>query len=386
MDEHIRDNAGAAEPDIPDIAHEQPRGDACRISNTSLTILAVLVGIYILQWARNFLVPLLFGILIAYTVFPIMSAMLRLRIPRVIGASVLSVTLVCGVFGAMVSLRDEFITLAERLPVATHKLARALGAFSSNSGVGSIAPIRRMQEAANELEKATNQAVGGAAPKQAPQQVFRLSEWLLAGSVGIIGLVSQATVVLFLVFFLLLSGDTFKRKLVKLVGASIWRKKAVLHLLEDINTSIQRYMTMLVTTNSLLALLMWGGLHWLGLENAGALAIFAGLLHVVPYFGPLIIVVVTGLIAWLQFESLSMMLAATAVSLTIATFVGMFVQTWMAGRIARMNAAAVFIGLLFWGWLWGAWGLLLGIPLIVILKVIAERVGNLQFIVELLGE
>jgi predicted PurR-regulated permease PerM len=64
----------------------------------------------------------------------------------------------------------------------------------------------------------------------------------------------------------------------------------------------------------------------------------------------------------------------------------MFMQPWMAGRIARMNATAVFIGLLFWGWLWGAWGLLLGIPLIVILKVIAERIEGLQPIAELLGE
>jgi predicted PurR-regulated permease PerM len=352
----------------------------------SITILTVLVAIFALQSARNFIVPLLLGVLITYTLYPVMNALQRLHVPRFIGATLLSITLVCGVAGAAISLRDELGAMAERVPDATHKLARALGRIGNDSSKASLAPIRRIQEAANELEKATNQAVGGAAPKPAPQQVFKLGEWLLAGSVGIAGLVSQAIVVLFLVFFMLLSGDTFKRKLIKIVGDSLWQKKNALHLLEDINTSIQRYMSMLVATNSLLALLMWGALYWIGIESAGAWAIFAGVLHIIPYFGPLFITVATGVVAYLQFESLSMMLIAATVSLSIAAFVGMFMQPWMAGRIARMNATAVFIGLLFWGWLWGAWGLLLGIPLIVILKVIAERIEGLQPIAELLGE
>jgi predicted PurR-regulated permease PerM len=346
----------------------------------------VLAGIFALQSARNFVVPLLVGVLITYTLYPVMSALQRLRIPRFVGATLLCIALVCGVAGAAISLRDEFGAIAERVPAAAHKLASVLGKIGDASSKPSLAPIRRMQEAANELEKATNQAVGGTSPKPAPRQIFNFGEWLLAGSIGVAGLVSQAVVVLFLVFFLLLSGDTFKRKLIKLVGSSQWQKTNALHLLEDIHTSIQRYMSMLVATNTLLALLMWGALHWIGFESAGAWAIFAGLLHIIPYFGPLFITIATGAVAWLQFESLSMTLVAVAASLAIATFVGMFMQPWMAGRIARMNAAAVFIGLLFWGWLWGAWGLLLGIPLIVILKVISERIEGLQPIAELLGE
>jgi predicted PurR-regulated permease PerM len=74
------------------------------------------------------------------------------------------------------------------------------------------------------------------------------------------------------------------------------------------------------------------------------------------------------------------------VSLAIATLVGTFITTMMTGRIAKMNPAAVFIGLLFWGWLWGVWGLLLGVPIIVVLKVIAQHIEGLQSLAELLGE
>jgi len=188
------------------------------------------------------------------------------------------------------------------------------------------------------------------------------------------------------VYFLLLAGDTFKRKLVKLTGPSLRQKKITVHILDDINTSVQNYMFMLLVTNTLLAVLMWVALKAIGLENAGAWAIFAGLMHVMPYFGPLLITSATGLVAFIQFESLHMVLLVAGASLGIATLVGTVVATWMTGRIARMNAAAVFVSLLFWGWLWGMWGLLLGVPVVVIVKVIAERVEGMEVVAELLGE
>jgi predicted PurR-regulated permease PerM len=200
------------------------------------------------------------------------------------------------------------------------------------------------------------------------------------------GFVSQAAMVIFLVFFLLLAGDTFKRKLVKLTGPSLSRKKIAVHILEDINSSIQSYMFMLLVTNALLALLTWLALQAIGLENAGAWAIVAGLLHIMPYFGPLLVTSATGIVAFLQFESLQMVLLVAGASLGIATLVGTFVTTWMTGKIARMNPAAVFVGLLFWGWLWGVWGLLLGVPVIVIIKVVAERIEGMEIVAELLGD
>src|SRR5690606_7654781 len=125
---------------------------------------------------------------------------------------------------------------------------------------------------------------------------------------------------------------------------------------DDINTSIQKYMFMLLITNILLGLVTWGVLSWIGLENPGAWAVAAGLLHIIPYFGPLIAAAVTGFAAFLQFESFSMMLLVVAATLAIASIVGTLVTTWMTGRIAKMNAMAVFVALLFGGWLWGVWG------------------------------
>ena len=95
------------------------------------------------------------------------------------------------------------------------------------------------------------------------------------------------------------------------------------------------------------------------------------------------------LVAWLeaiQFDSLAMALLVAGASMAIATVVGTFVTTWMTGRIANMNSAAVFVSLLFWGWLWGFWGMLLSVPIIVIVKVVSQHVEQLHPVAELLGD
>jgi predicted PurR-regulated permease PerM len=309
----------------------------------------------------------------------------RMHIARPVGATLLTAAILFGLAVGAVRLHGEFQNILDELPTVTHKVSTLLRA---KLGAGP-STLERIQAVANEIEQA---AAGGAARKPAirkpPAETggIKVIDWVWAGSMGLAGFVSQAAMVIFLVFFLLLAGDTFKRKLVKLTGPSLSRKKIAVHILEDINSSIQSYMFMLLVTNALLALLTWLALQAIGLENAGAWAIVAGLLHIMPYFGPLLVTSATGIVAFLQFESLQMVLLVAGASLGIATLVGTFVTTWMTGKIARMNPAAVFVGLLFWGWLWGVWGLLLGVPVIVIIKVVAERIEGMEIVAELLGD
>ena len=124
----------------------------------------------------------------------------------------------------------------------------------------------------------------------------------------------------------------------------------------------------------------------MGVEQAGAWGIAAGLLHVIPYFGPSLTAVATGLAGFLQFGTVSMALAVGGSTLIISTVIGIGLTTWLAGRASHMNSASVFIGLLFWGWIWGIPGLLLGIPILVIIKVISDHIEGLSPIAELLGD
>jgi predicted PurR-regulated permease PerM len=365
----------------------------------SLGIIATVAFVFALQWAKNFLVPLLLGIFIAYTLSPVVRWLERWRVKRAIGATLVTGVILAGMALTAQRVQGEIFNIVDELPTLTHKVSKLMAEASD----GQPSTIQQVQAAAAELEQAAANAGSDARriaqrrplPAAAPPASaavpaagasnFRVMDWLLAGSVGLASFVSQATMVVFLVFFLLLAGDTFKRKLVKLTP-SLTKKKVTVHILEDINTSIQNYMFMLLVTNVLLAALMWVALRMIGLENPGAWAIFAGVAHVMPYFGPLLITAATGLVAFMQFESLRMVILVGGASMAIATLVGMVVTTWMTGKIAKMNPAAVFVSLLFWGWLWGMWGLLLGVPVVVVVKVVAERVEGMEFVAELLGE
>lgn len=355
----------------------------------ALAILATVAFVFALQWAQNFFIPLVFSILISYTLTPLVGWLERIKIPRIVGTTIVLVTLLCGAAAVADSLRTEFQSILVRLPNAAHQISQAI----TKTQDGQPGTMQQMQAAATEIEKAANQATGvRPGSRQVPVPVvvaspgFKIQGWLWAGSMGAAGFIGQATMVVFLVFFLLLSGDNFKRKLVKITGPSLSSKRITVHILDDINKSIQSYMFMLLVTNMLLALLLWIVFRWIGLENAGAWAVVAGCLHIIPYFGPLIIAVATGLTAFMQFGSLSQMFLVSGASLAVAMLVGTFITTWMTGRIAKMNAAAIFIGLLFWGWLWGIWGLLLGIPIIVMVRVVSEHVDGMQAVAEFLGE
>lgn len=359
------------------------------VQSPALAVVTAIAVVFALQWAAKFFIPLLFAVIIAYTLNPLVVGLERMKLPRPAGAGIVMLAVLCGSWYATISLTGQVQTILDQLPAAAGKLSGALRSLRK----GQPNTIQKVQAAAREIEQATSQAADlhpapaqRATPIVVAQPAFKLSDFLMAGSMGLFGVISQATMVLILVFFLLLSGDTFKHKLVRLTGPSLSDKKITVHILDDIHASIQHYMSTLLAANVLLALLTWAAFHWIGLDNAGGWAIAAGVLHVIPYVGPALIAVATGMAGFMQFESFWMALLVSGVSVAIATFVGVVVVTWMTCRISKMNAVAILIGLLFWGWLWGVWGLLLAIPIIGTVKVVSQRIEALQPLDELLSE
>ena len=356
----------------------------------ALTILATTAVVVALEWAQGFLIPVLIGILLAYTLNPLVVWLELIKMPRTASATLVMLALVGGLVFGTYSLRGQMQAIVEQLPQAASQLSNRLAKL----GEGHLDAMHNVQSAAQELEQAASHATGIPSGPEKPAtrvviddpSAFKTGNFLWAGSKGALGYIVQATMVLFLVFFLLLSGDTFKRKLVRLTGPSLSSRKITVQILSDINRSIQRYMLLLLTTNLLVALSAWLVFRWIGLENAGAWAVAAGLLHIIPYLGPGLTAIATGMAAFMQFDSFSMAVLVSGSGLGIAILVGTFVTTWMTGKIATMNSAAVFISLLFWGWLWGIWGMLLSIPITVIVKVVSEHIEPLQPVAELLGE
>jgi len=249
-----------------------------------------------------------------------------------------------------------------------------------------------MQEAAKELEGATAEAAGDKKKPAARAVAARdteptawLRDYMLAQSALVITVAAQAPIVVLLTYFLLASGGHFRRKLVELVGPSLSRKKDAVKILDEINDQVQRYLFAMLVSNALLAVITWLAFEALGMEQAGLWGVAAGVLHFVPYLGSALIALASAVAAFLQFGSLLHALAVAGVSLLVAVAVGLVFMTWLHGRFARVNAAVLFIALLFFGWLWGIWGLLIGAPLVAIVKVICDRVESLKPAGALLG-
>ncbi len=392
-------------PDIPPTpVLPAPPVPATPPSAWAVRVIAIVALFYFLHWAADFLIPVVFGILISYTLSPIVVWMERVHVPRAAGAGIVTLALLGSAGLVANTMYHEARSVIDELPLATWKVRAALERLDD----GEASMYEKLHAAAESLKKAlpgasTNGTENGGTPSEPPdpaaptpapapapqapaKPAFDLSEWLVAGSVTAAAVAGQLAVTLFIVFFGLASGNTFKRKLVKLAGPSLSQKKITVQILDNINASIQRYMFMLLVTNVALGLASWGAFYAVGLDNPGAWAIAAGVLHLIPYVGPLVTAAGTGVAAFLQFESFTMMAVVIGINVVIAAVVGMLVATWMTGRIAKMNAMAVFVALLFGGWLWGVWGMLICVPIVVVVKVVAEHVEDLHPLAELLGE
>ena len=358
------------------------------VRSVSLAVLALLASVYALHWARAIFIPLLLGVMLSYALSPVVDRLHRWRLPRVLGAAVLLIAVVTG-FGSMIyTLSDDAATLVESLPEAAQKLGQALRPTRG----APVSTIDKVQQAATQLELAAEATTAGAPPAkgvtrvQIEQPRLNIKEYLWSGTMGLASLIGQAAVVFFIAFFLLTTGDSFRRKMVKIAGPTFAKKRVSVEVMDEIGAQIQRYLVIQVFTSVLVGLATWGALWWLGLERAAVWGLVAAVLNLVPYLGAIITAGGLALVAFLQFGSFGMAALIGGVSMFINTLEGNLITPWLAGRASSMNPLVIFVGVLAFGWLWGIWGLLLGTPMIMGVKAICDHVDDLKPIGELLGE
>jgi len=379
-------------PDAPD----HPLGDTEPTSpanerrstgrNLALGILAVIALVAALYLARAFFIPLLIGILASYALRPVVDWLQARRIPRAVGAALVMATLVGGMGWVGHALSDDAAAMIETLPEAARKLRQTL----SESRTSGKSPLQNMQEAANEIQGAAAEAAlkPGARPAtvRAPESSAWLRDYVLAQSGQLITIAAQTPIVLLLAYFLLASGVHFRRKLVQFVGPTLTQKKDAIRILEEIDLQVQRYLLVTVASNALVGVATWITFEALGMQHAAVWGLAAGILRFIPYLGSTLIVIGAGVAAFLQFDSILHALGIAGAAMLVASSIGFVLMTWVQSRAAHVNAAVLFIALLFFGWLWGVAGLLLGAPLLAIVKVICDRVESLKPVGELLGK
>lgn len=357
------------------------------VRSVALTLLATAAVMWVLNWAREVFIPIVVSILISYALEPVVLSLMRARLPRVL-ASAIVMALLSGTvgYGAYV-LSDDAAEIVAQLPEAAQKLRLTMRRDNGEAGA-----IQQVQRAAAELQRTADEATG---PNPAPRGVqrvqvevpaFDVRQYVTWGSANVLAFGAQLMLVLFFVFFLLASGDLFKRKLVKLVGPSLEKKKITVQILDDINTQIARFLLVRVVTSIAVGLATWVAFTMIGLEQAGVWAILAGLFNSIPYLGPVIVAAGTAVVAFMQFGTIPMTLYVSGISLVITSLEGWLLTPWLTSRTARTNEIAVFVGLIFWSFVWGLWGTLLAVPMLVAVKACCDRIEDLKPVGELLGQ
>ena len=356
------------------------------VRNMSLVVLAILASLFVLNWARAVFIPVMLSILFSYALSPPINWLETRHVPRWLSSAVLLLAIVGGIGWGGYSLRLQASQLLAALPEAAQKLSEAMKPRSGKSE----SALDTVQKAATQIEKAANDSSASSNVNRGATRVvvekahFNITDYLWTGTMGLVAVAGQAMVVLFLTYFLMLSGETFRRKLVKLTP-TLSNKKITLQALNEITGQIQLYLQVQLLTSVIVGVLTGLALLAFGLENAAVWGVAAFILNFVPYIGSVMTAAASALVAFLQFGSLNTAMAVGGTSLFIHTFVGNLLTPWLTSRASRLSPVAVFMGLLVWGWLWGVWGLLLGVPIFMIAKSVCDRIEDFKPIGEFLG-
>jgi predicted PurR-regulated permease PerM len=351
---------------------------------TCLTVLTAIAATWALQWSAALLVPLLVSGLIALALDPLVRLVQRTRVPRAGAAAIVTVGLVAGSGGCAYGLSDPASEAARLLPDAIDRLRQELSDLGREEGRGGET-IKAIREAADGLEAAASEATGAPAPPRPDGIDLDLREWIFVGSMGAVGWVGQLILLFCFVFVLLASGDLYKRKLIHLAGPAMAAQLQAAVTIDEMLVSMRRFMAVTVGLNVALALGVWLAFRTYGVTAAAVWGVLAGALNFIPYVGSAIAAGIFFIAALLQFDDLGDAAVVAGMFVLLSSIEGMVLKPWLIGRGARINSAAIFLGLFFWGWTWGAWGLFLSLPILLVVKVIADHVERLKPLSKALG-
>jgi predicted PurR-regulated permease PerM len=353
------------------------------LSRNALILIAFVVGIALLYFGAPFFVPLFMAVMIAYALSPVTDLITRVVRWRVVSAGIVVAGVLALVGTAAWAWSDDAAALWQRVPEAAKTITESFKKAARGPTTSPVAEVKKAVAEIESLAQTGKSAPAVAAPAPPPPA---LSFWNLVwtGGKGVLVAVTQVVSVVFLVFFMLASGDLFKRKLVRIFGDTLSEKKVTVQTIDEIDGQIRRYLGVLVISNVMVGVGTWIVFRVAGVSYPELWGVAAGVIHTAPYFGPAVIAVSSLVAAFLQFHSWPHAFMIAGLSVLVATLVGSVFATWLSARQTRMNTTATFVGLLFFGWIWGLWGILLGIPLLAIVKTICERTESCQDVAELL--
>ena len=331
-----------------------------------------LVGIFLLaavaalKIGGTLVLPIVVSVLFTFLLGAPVRWLRRRGVNEAVGAGII-------VFGTVTSICFSLYFLAgpasewlERAPKALEQVQRKVKRMAR--------PLAHIQETATKVDEATNTASGSREAQKVELAQPGLMTRLSGTTASILG---AALAVIFLTYFLLAAGTLFRQKLAELLPARADRAH-VIDALTEIEVQMSRYLFLTTLINVAVGLVTWAALAALGMPNAALWGAVAGVLNFIPYVGAIATLALIAVAGLVSFDQSNRALYAAGAFFVINMIEINLATPMLLGRRLPLNAVALFVGVLFWGWIWGITGAVLAVPLTVMVKIICDHVEPLQ--------
>jgi predicted PurR-regulated permease PerM len=344
--------------------------DARHIALVGLFILALL---YTLHLAQAFILPIVVAILLDFLLSPVVRALRKLRIPEPLGAGIVVLGLLVTMGTGIWYLSGPASSWVARAPESMSTVRAKLQDLRR--------PVEKVTQAAEQVEEATEMAKDDRV-QQVEVTGPSLTKQLFGGTAA---LLSAATIVIFLTYFLLAVGDLFLQKLVTVLPQFKDKKKAVA-IARETEAQISIYLFTATLINVGVGVVTGVALWWVGMPNSVLWGVVAAVLNFVPYVGAVFNMVILGLAALVSYDTAAQALVVPGVFFVINMIEGNLVTPMILGRRMQLNTVALFIGLVFWWYLWGIPGAILAVPIMAAIKIMCDHIESLTPVGEFLGK
>ena len=362
--------AGTPEPATEPLPRPGHRRDPLTIAAVGLFVIAVLFTLY---FGRDVLLPIMLALILSFLLRPLVRALYRVGVPEGLGAAVMVVMLFGGVLLAVYTLSTPAAEWVNRMPRVLHELEFKLGDIRAG--------IDRAREASRQIEQITKETGSDGPVREVVVRGPTLMEQAVSQVESVL---ANVVILLVLLYFFLARG---RHSLEALIGTmrNVDDRVHYAMVAATLQQNIAAYLLTITVINAVLGLAT-GLVMWMwGLPNPALWGVMVALANYIPFIGPAVMTGVFFLVSVLTFDSLGTIILPPLSFVALTTIEGNFLTPMIVGRRLSLNPIAVFVSILFWGWLWGIPGALLAVPILAILKILFDAHEPLKPVGALLG-